>query len=101
MRLWSILLAPWWPRPRMTDACCWAPASSALPPNRLRGWSDGLKAERGNDAGPQPASQNGHVTPEDARKHYDAPRPSSSNVEDVRCDHFNSLCVSRIDGHNA
>jgi hypothetical protein len=34
------------PSPRMTDACCWAPASSVLLLNRLRGRSDGLKAER-------------------------------------------------------
>jgi hypothetical protein len=41
------------------------------------------------------------VTPEDAGKHNDAPRPSSSNVEDARRDHSNSLRVSRVDGRDA
>jgi len=37
------------------------------------------------------------VTPEDARKHNDAPR----NAEDARCDHFNSLRILRVDGRGA
>jgi hypothetical protein len=60
--------------PRMADACSWAPKSSVLPLNRLRGRLDGLKAKRVT-CRPVADVKDGHVAPRGARTHYDAAPP--------------------------
>jgi hypothetical protein len=49
----------------------------------------------------QPLKGRDYAVPEPGSIMRGVGRHSASNVEDVRCDHFNSLRVSRLDGRDA